>query len=382
MIKVMLSAGEISGDMHGAALAKELKNLNRNIFLFGMGGERMRSAGVELIYDLSSKGTVGIIEILKFLPSIIFGLSKMKRVLKKERPDILVLIDYQGFNMLLAKYAKKLGIKTVYYIAPQEWLWGTPKGIKNVVNTLDKILCIFEDEARIYKSYGGNTVHVGNPNVDAAKAPVSKEDFCRSAGLNPKFPIFGIFPGSRHQEIDILMPIMMRAAKIIKQQIPNSQFVLGLSSIHFKNKVEALLRSEGSQIPVMYGKSHAILNAANVSIAASGTITMEAAILDAPIIMAYKLSALSHFIAKYIVKLRLRYYTMPNILTNKEIIPEFLQEKVSAENIAAKALALFTDKKELDAIKSGYREARAKLGPSGAVKRAASEIFEELRGKV
>lgn len=382
MIKVMLSAGEISGDMHGAALAKELKNLNRNIHLFGMGGERMRAAGVELIYDLSSKGTVGIIEILKFLPSILLGMSKMKRALKKERPDILVLIDYQGFNMLLAKYAKKLGIKTVYYIAPQEWLWGTPKGIRNVVNTLDKILCIFEDEAKTYKDHGGNAVYVGNPNVDAAKTPISKEDFCRSAGLNPKFPVFGIFPGSRHQEIDILLPVMIGAAKIIKRQIPNSQFVVGLSSVHFKNKVEARLKSEGFNVPVIYGKSHAILNASNVSIAASGTITMEAAILDAPIIMAYKLSALSHFIAKYIVKLRLRYYTMPNILTNKEIIPEFLQEKVSAENIAAKTLALFTDKKELDAIKSGYREVRTKLGPTGAVKKAASEIFEELRGKI
>ena len=174
MIKVMLSAGEVSGDIHGAALAKELKILNRNIILFGMGGERMRSAGVELLYDLSSRGTVGIIEILKFLPSILFGISKMKRALKKEQPDLLVLIDYQGFNMMLAKYAKKLGIKTVYYIAPQEWLWGTPKGVKNVANTIDKILCIFEDEAKTYKKYGGNAVYIGNPNVDTTKSIISK----------------------------------------------------------------------------------------------------------------------------------------------------------------------------------------------------------------
>lgn len=382
MIKIMLSAGEVSGDIHGAALAKELRKINSALCLFGMGGEKMRLAGVDIKYDLSAKGTVGIIEVLKFLPSILFGLFKMKRLLKKERPDLLVLIDYQGFNMLLAKYAKRLGIKTVYYIAPQEWLWGTPKGIMNVVNTIDKLLCIFEEEAKAYKNNGGNAIYVGNPNVDTARPASSKEEFCKTAGLNPKFPIFGIFPGSRHQELDALLPVFTSAAALIKRKIPNSQFIIALSSLQFKNKVESHLKRKKIDIPAVYGRSHDILSASNVAIAASGTIIMEAAILNTPAIMAYKISPLTYFIAKYIVKIKLPYFTMPNIIANKMVVPEIMQSDATEQNIADKAAQMLTDPEAVKAIKEGFRQVRSKLGPPGAVKRAAEEIMAELRGKI
>ncbi|MFA5103929.1 MAG: lipid-A-disaccharide synthase [Candidatus Margulisiibacteriota bacterium] len=378
----MLSAGEVSGDIHGAALAKELKKSNSALYLFGMGGEKMRLAGVDIKYDLSAKGTVGIMEVIKFLPSILFGLAKMKKLLKKEKPDILTLIDYQGFNMLLAKYAKKLGIKTVYYIAPQEWLWGTPKGIKNVVETIDKLLCIFEEEAKIYKENGGNAVYVGNPNIDTARPSSSKEDFCKTAGLNPKFPIFGLFPGSRHQELDALLPVFTSAAGLIKKRIPNAQFVIALSSLQFKTKVNSYLQKHKINIPALYGRSHDILSASNVAIAASGTIIMEAAIINTPAIMAYKISALTYLIAKHIVKIKLPYFTMPNIIANKMIVPEIMQSDATECNIAGKAVQMLTDPEEIKAIKEGFRLVRARLGAPGAVKRAAEEIMTELRGKI
>lgn len=382
MIKIMLSAGEVSGDIHGAALAKELKKINSTLRLFGMGGEKMRLSGVEIKYDLSAKGTVGIMEVLKFLPSILFGLYRMKRLLKKEKPDLLVLIDYQGFNMLLAKYAKKLGIKTVYYIAPQEWLWGTVKGIKNVVNTIDKILCIFEEEAKAYKENGGHAVYVGNPNVDTARPGSSKEEFCKTAGLNPKFPIFGLFPGSRHQELDALLPVFTRAAGLIKKRIPNAQFIIALSSLQFKTKVNSYLQARKINIPALYGRSHDILGASNVAIAASGTIIMEAAIINTPAIMAYKISTLTYLIAKYVVKIKLPYFTMPNIIANKMVVPEIMQSEATEQNIADKAVQMLTDPEAIKTIKEGFRQVRAKLGAPGAVKRAAEETMSELRGKI
>lgn len=384
MIKIMLSAGEVSGDIHGAALAKELLKINPSIELFGMGGEKMRAAKVKTICDLTSKGTIGIIEIFKFLPSILLTFFKMKKLLKDENPDALVLIDYQGFNMLLAKQAKKLGIKTIYYIPPQEWLWGKEKGIKDVATTLDKLLCIFEKETEIYKHYGANAVYVGNPNFDTAKPTMSKEEFCAKFSLNPKFPIFGLFPGSRQQEIDTLLPVFIETAHLIKKSIPNSQFVIAISSLNFKEKIEKVVYSEKDKIKilVLYGLSHDILNACNLAIAASGTIITEAVILNTPIIMAYKISKATYFIAKNLLKINLPYLTMPNILINKLVIPEFIQEEANPENIAKKAIEIITSDHENKKMLNEYKNIRNLLGKPGAVKRAAEEIIVELRGKI
>lgn len=382
MIKIMLSAGEVSGDVHGANLARELLKINPKAYLFGMGGEKMKALGVDIKYDITSKGTVGIIEILKYLPFILTALHKMKALLKKEKPDVLVLIDYQGFNMMLAAYAKKLGIKTIYYIAPQEWLWGTAKGVKKVADTITKIFCIFENEADIYKKAGGRIVYIGNPNLDIARPSMSKEMFCQKLELNPKFPIFGLFPGSRMQEIESLLGVLLETEKKIKEKVPNAQFVLSLSSEHFRAKIERIVKEKKSDIKIIYGKSYDILNISNVSIAASGTTLMEAVIIGAPAIMIYRLTKLSYFIAIHILKIKLRYYCMPNILVDREVIPEFIQERVTPDILSRNAIKIFTDPKTLDNMKNGYRKILSKLGTTGAVKRAADEIFAEIRGKI
>lgn len=378
----MLSAGEVSGDVHGSFLAQELKKINPKAYLFGMGGEKMKAQGVDIRYDITSKGTVGIVEIFKFLPFILFALFKIKKILKRERPDILVLVDYQGLNMMLASFAKKLGIKTIYYISPQEWLWGTEKGVKNVANTISKILCIFEDEANIYKKAGGNAVYIGNPNLDIARPSTSKEEFCQNLGLNPRFPIFGLFPGSRLQEIDSLLNILLETSKKIKEKVPNAQFVLSLASEHFREKIETILKKHCVDAKIIYGRSYDILNISNVSIAASGTTLMEAVIIGAPAVMIYKLSRLSYFIGKKILKIKLQYYCMPNILADKEVIPELIQERVTPENLSKVGIKILTDPAALDIMKNGYRQIISKLGTLGAVKRAAKEIFAEIRGKI
>lgn len=382
MIKIMLSAGEVSGDLHGSALADELKKINNRVYLFGMGGEKMRSAGVDIKIDITSRGTVGIAEIIRHIPYLLSAFLKMRSILKKEKPDLLVLIDYQGFNMLLASAAKKIGIKTAYYIPPQEWLWGTKKGVINVANTIGRIISIFEDEARIYKNAGGNVTYVGNPNLDTAKPTMNKDSFCKLLGLNPKFPIFGLFPGSRIQEIEFLLKIVLDASRIIKAKVPNAQFVLSLSSEHFRSDIKKLVAKSGLDIPIIHGHNHNILNSSNISIAASGTTTMEAVILDAPVVTFYKVSQLSYFIGKYILRIGLPFYAMPNILANKEVIPELIQSNLTPENISCSVLRLLTDKNEMAKMKEGFRAIRARMGAPGAVKRAAETIFFELKGKI
>lgn len=382
MIKIAISTGEVSGDIHAGRLAAEIKKINPSVYLFGMGGEKLRLAGCDVKIDITAKGTVGIVEILKFLPSLLHAFFKMKRLIKRERPDLLVLVDYQGFNMMLASYAKKLGIKTVYYIAPQDWLWGTKKGVKKVSGIIGKIISIFEDEYDAYKDAGANVVYVGNPNLDTAKPSMTKDSFCRTFSLNPSFPIFGIFPGSRRQELESLLPSFLAAAKIIKKKVPNSQFVLALSSGHFEEKVGLAIKGCGLDIKVARGKSHDLLAFSNVSIASSGTTIMEAAILDAPVVMAYKLSRLSEFIAKKILRLSIPFYTMPNLIAKEMVVPEITQDAVNAVNIAEASLKLLFDKKEISRVKEGYRFVRSKIGTPGAVKRAAAEILSELRGKI
>jgi lipid-A-disaccharide synthase len=380
MIKVMLSTGEVSGDLHASFLVSELLKLNPSARIFGMAGVKSKAAGVDVRIDLSAKGTVGITEVIRFLPSILLAYFKMKSLLNKERPDLLLLVDYQGFNMLLAKYAKKIGIKTVYYIAPQEWLWGTEKGVRATASLLYKILAIFEDEATAYKKAGANVSYIGNPNLDTIRLSADKTSFCRSFGLNPNFPVIGIFPGSRLQEIKGLLGILLKAADIIRARVPNAQFVLSLSSEHFRKDIEGMIK--GSQIKLIYGKNHDILNASNVSLAASGTVTMEATILGAPIIMAYRISFLSYLIGKYLLKISLPYFSMTNLIAGYEVIPEYVQEKATAENIAAKAIELLTDKSAVSSMKEGYAKALSKFGTPGAVKRAAQQINHELRGKI
>ncbi len=382
MIKIMLSAGEVSGDSHAAALAREIKNLNSSAYLFGMGGEKMRAAGVEVKLDLSAMATVGFSEIIRFLPSIVAAFRKMKRLLRKERPDLLVLVDYQGFNMLLAKYAKKIGIRTVYYIPPQEWLWGTKKGVKDVASSIGKILSIFENEALAYEEAGGNVVFVGNPNLDTSKPTMSKDDFCRFAGINPNFPVLGIFPGSRRQEIESLLPLFLGAAKEIKKQIPNISILLSLSSEHFRSMIEKKTSKSGLPINMIYGKNFDLLNSATVSLAASGTVIMEAAVLDAPVIMAYKVSPLSYLIGKHLIKIRLPYFSMPNLILNSEVVPEFIQGNATIKNIAGRALSLLSDRSRISEMRSGYRRFRMRLGKTGAVKAAAKEVLSELKGRV
>ena len=363
--KIMMSAAEVSADLFGSRLAEELKGCE----LFGMGGEKMRRAGVDVRIDITEKSSIGIVEALRYIPQQLSTLMFLKKMLVREKPDALILIDAQGLNMPLAEFAKSRGIKTIYYIAPQEWLWGTKKGIDKVARTIGLIISIFKKENEIYKAAGGNSFYFGHPLLDVVGSSMGKDNFCGKFGLNPREKIIALCPGSRYHEIKNFFPILLEVAGRMK----GAQFVLPVSSSKFKSEIENKISKLPIRVTIIEGHNYDVLANSDLVIAKSGTIVLESVLLNTPVIMFYKLSPATYWIAKHLLKVKLRYYSMPNILANKTIVPEYVMRDATAENIYNEAVRILADPSK---AKAGYAEVRALLGEKGATAKAAGKILE------
>lgn len=376
--KLMLSAAEVSGDVQGAALAGEIKKIQRDVYLFGMGGERMAAAGVDIKLDITEKSTIGLIEPLKFIPSHIRSLRFLTDLMKKEKPDALIVIDAQGFHVPLVKAARELNIRTVYYIAPQEWLWGTERGVKKIAGAVDLIVAVFKKEYDAYKKAGANVVYFGHPLLDIVAPSHTKERLRLASYVEAGAPFVGLFPGSRRQEIEGLLPIMLDSIKLIKSKLGKVNPLLGLSSLKFKDMVEQMVNEAKVNLSIIEGGTYDTLAACDVCLAASGTILLEAAILGAPIIMMYKISPLSYFIGKYILRIdkKIPYFSMPNILANERVVPEFVMGDANAETISNEVTSLLKDRSRIEKMKDGLFRVKKMLGDPGVVAKAAQSIMD------
>lgn len=376
-LKIMLVAGEVSGDLQGSLLAKSLKVLNPKIKLFGMGGPRMKEAGVDIRFDVLPYASIGIWENAKnyfFTMRRIF--HKMKKVVAEERPSCIVLIDYQGFNLALARFAKKIGIPLVYYIPPQYWAWRISQA-KNVAKLIDKIIAIMPEEEEAYRKAGANVVFAGNPLMDIVKVPYKREDVCKMLILDPNAPVVGLFPGSRFSEVRRLLPVMLSSAEILKSQIPELQFVLPVAAPHLKNEIEISVKKSNLPVKIIDGRSYEVMSVSKLAIICSGLATLEAAILGTPMVVVYRVSFLTGLIAKILLKIPR--VSPPNILARKEVVPELLQEKANPENIARTVYSILQNPEKIKEIKEGLVQAVSRLGPSGAPDRAAEIILEAIK---
>ncbi|MFA6548723.1 MAG: lipid-A-disaccharide synthase [Candidatus Margulisiibacteriota bacterium] len=383
-MKIMVSAGEVSGDVHGTFLVRELKKLDPNIYFFGMGSEKLLAEGVDVKVDISKRGTIGIFEALPNLLPVYFAYLKMVNLMKTERPDLLILVDSQGINMPLARAAKKLEVKTVYYIAPQEWLWGTAKGIKKVSKTIDLIVSIFEKEHAAYKQAGGNSIYFGHPLLDIVKPSMGKEEVRRTlfggVGRNVEgrtVPVVALCPGSRTQEIKGLLPILLKAGELIKKELPEARFIIPAASTEMIKQIFSYI-GEDFRPKAIIGNTYDILAAADLAICASGTINLEASLLGTPNIMVYKLSPLTYFIGKYILKIgeKLKYFSMPNMLLEERAIPELVMEQAEPTVIAREALSILTDQSRQSKMKAAFEKLRVKLGQPGVIEKVARAILK------
>lgn len=375
--KIMFSSGEVSGDMHAAYLAEEIKKIDSQLYLFGMGSERLRACGVDIRCDISKQATIGLLEALPNIANLYSAFLKMKGLLTNEKPDLLILIDSQGFNVPLAKFAKSLGIKTIYYIPPQEWLWGTERNAKKIAETLDLIIAIFYKEYSLYKKLGASVEYFGHPLLDIVRPSLDKNIFCKKYDLSLNSPIISLCPGSRIHEIKNFMPPLLKAAKLLKNKVPDIQFVLPISIKWLNPLIHKAFRRHHFYCTLIQDNKYNALAHSDIVLAASGTINLEACILGIPNLMFYKLSPLSYWIGKNILKIgkKMHFFSMPNLLADEMIVPEIIQNDLTPANLYNKARYLLDNKEK---IKASFNKVISKLGPSGAIHKSAQAILSFL----
>jgi lipid-A-disaccharide synthase len=372
-IPLLLSAGEASGDMYAARLASALAN-RADVKIFGMGGPQMRAAGVDLVMDYDEVAVVGITEIMKHLPSLLKAMEKMVTEAEQRKPALAILTDFPGFHLRLARKLKPRGIRNVYYICPQFWAW-RPWRVNLVRRRFEKALCIFPFEKEFFSKAGVSTEWIGHPLVGTVKATKDRKRLCEENGLQAGRTLVTVLPGSRSAELAHHLPVLQEACARITARMP-VQFLV--AAAHPRD-VE-LLKSgwqPGLKLQVVAGETYNALAAADAAIVSSGTATIESALLDTPMVVVYRVSPLTATLAKPLV--RTPYFAMVNLIAEKRVVPELVQDDFIPEKVSAEILRLLQDPNARSAARTGLAEVRKRLGPPGAVERAADAITGLLR---
>lgn len=364
---VMIVAGEASGDMHGAHLVREMLSIDPALKFYGIGGNKLRGEGVRLLADASEMAVVGLTEVISKLGRILKIMRMMKRSLDEQRPDLVILIDYPDFNLPLARAAKKKGIKVFYYISPQVWAWRKGR-IGQIKQTVNRMAVILPFEVDTYGKEGFQVDYVGHPLLDMVKTDYSKTDLRKKFGLADKITV-GILPGSRMSEVAKLLPELLRAAKIMQKEIPEIQFVLPLADTLEEKAVKDFMSSSDVNVKIISGQTYEVVSCADLALVASGTATLETALLKIPMVIVYKISMLSYMIGRMIVDVN--NIGLANIVAGKTVVPELIQNDACGERIAREALAILKNENRKQEIIKELTAVRARLGEPGAAGRAA-----------
>jgi lipid-A-disaccharide synthase len=374
---ILIIAGEASGDLHGAALVREMKKRRPDLRFTGIGGDRMSEAGVELVRHVREMAFLGFFEVLKHLPFIRKVITEIRGLMKTRRPCAVILIDYPGFNLKIAKEASKRNIPVIYYISPQVWAWGKGR-VRKIARLVGKMIVIFDFEEALYKRAGMDAAFVGHPLKDTVRPASSKNDFFLSEGLDPRRPVLGLLPGSRIQEVRHLLPEMVKAYGVLKSDIPGLQAVLGIApTLSDQTVLPFLDKAEG--VHCVQGRTYEVMAYSTAALVASGTATLETALSGTPMVILYKMSPVSFFIGRLLV--RVENVGLANIVAGKRIVPELLQKDVTAEKIRGAALPLLTDKTVRQSVRRELAGVAKKLGPPGASERAAEQVLEFLSSR-
>ena len=367
---LLLSAGEASGDMYAARLATALQQ-RANLDIFGMGGPQMRAAGVDIVTDYSEVSVVGITEILSHLPSLIHAMRRLVAEAERRKPAFAILTDFPGFHLRLSRKLKGRGIKNIYYICPQFWAW-RPWRVRVVRRRFAQALCIFPFEEKFYADAGVPVKFIGHPLVGAVHASLDRQAFCRERSLDPQKNLVAILPGSRAAELRQHLPLLREACLMIHRESP-AQFVLAAAP---GSNVTSLQDGWPPEIPVrvVLGQTYNALAAADAAIVSSGTATIEAALLDVPMVVVYRVTPLTALLAKPLV--RTPFFSMVNLIAGKRAVPELIQNDFTPARVAAEILRLLNDQSARASLRHDLAEVRQRLGPPGAVERAADAILQ------
>lgn len=373
--KIMIVAGEASGDLHGSRVVEAMKRLDPELHVYAVGSERLRRAGAEMIVDSSELSVVGITEVFARMGNLLKAYWQVKKFIQMSGLSLLILIDFPDFNLLLARAANGAGVPILYYISPQVWAW-RPGRVKTIARRVKKIAVIFPFEVPIYRKAGLDVEFVGHPLLDLLGS--NRQDLYIPEKMEGD-PLVALLPGSRPGEVQRLLPEMAWAAKILTATKPGARFILPAAPTVKVQELEKFLPHDSVPISVIEGKTYEALMAANLAVVASGTATLETAILGKPMVIAYRVSPLSYWVGRAMVKVD--WVGLVNIVAGRKVVPELLQGEARGERIAAEVLRILDDEPYRKEMLGGLAEVREKLGTPGAAERVARMALEMIRNQ-
>jgi lipid-A-disaccharide synthase len=371
----MISCGEPSGDMYAAELARQIRAEEPAAVITGFGGERLRAAGAHLLGDFSGLSVTGLLEVVRILPRTLTIYRRLVAAAKADRPDVFVAIDFPDFNFRLARAMRGLGVPVVYYISPQLWAW-RPGRMKTMRRLADRVLVIFPFEERIYQDAGVPVEWVGHPLLDVMPPSRPGSEIAAEFGLRPDKPIVALLPGSRRNEVSAILPDLVTASQEIRRRLPECQFVLARAPHVSADLLQPLERLDPPAV-VVEGRTDDVLEVADVALVASGTVTVQAALHECPMVVVYRLSPLTYQLGRRFVNVDT--FAMANLVAGKRVVPELIQDDFTPERVAAEALAILTDPERRAAMRRELAEVRKRVGSTGASGRAARAVLQVAR---
>jgi lipid-A-disaccharide synthase len=374
--RLLLSCGEASGDLYAGALTRELLMIDPGLSIAGLGGPQFAAAGGRLVDDYRDLAVTGLIEWIPKLPRLLAARRRLVEAARAHRPDALILIDFSGFNLRLAPSIKRLGVPIVYYISPQ--IWASRAGRLAAIRAVaDRMLVIFPFEEAIYQQAGVPVEFVGHPLIELARPSVGRELFLSRLGLVTSAPTVAILPGSRPAEVSRILPDLFAAAGRIRRDVPGAQFVVARAP-QLQDSLFDVVRAAGpGGFTVVEGDTDTVLASADVALMASGTATVQSALHDTPMVIVYRMSALSYRLARRLVKLDT--IGMVNLIAGEKIVPELVQDAFTPDAVAREAVSMLTDREHAARVRRGLARVRERLGGPGASRRAAEAIMRVVR---
>ncbi len=372
-MRILLSCGEASGDLYAGALVRELRALAPDVDVFGLGGPRFADAGGRQIGDYREFSVNGLFEVIGKLPKLNAARTTLVASAAATPPDVFVPIDFWGFNYRLAQAMRKRGVPVVYYISPQLWA-SRPWRMRSMREIASRVLVIFPFEEAIYRKAGVPVEFVGHPLVELTRAATSRQQFLEARGLTADAPTVAILPGSRVNEVSRILPDLAAAAAIIRAKLPDAQFLVARAPNLPDALFEPLRRAQLPRMLIVDGDTDTVLASSDVTLTASGTATVQAALHDTPMVIVYRVSPLTYALGRRL--LTVDTFGMVNLIAGRRIVPELIQHDFTPEAVAREALSMLTDPGRAARIRDGLREVRHKLGSAGASHRAAKSILE------
>lgn len=380
---VMILAGEASGDLHGARLVSAMLAQRPELSFSGMGGRELRRVGVDVLFDNKKIAVVGLAEIVSHLPDLLAARKILRTAIAHKRPALLILIDFPDFNLMLGKYAQKLGVPVFYYITPQVWAWRSGR-VKTIAARVDRIGVILPFEEQFFRERGLKAQYVGHPLLDSVKTSMDRVTFCRHYQIESGKLCIGLLPGSRKKEIVRLLPVLLQSAMYLQKSQAGKEelvFLIPLASTISKEDLSQNGLDEygaALDIRLIRENRHDMMAACDAAVVASGTVTLEMALLDTPMLVIYKVSNFTHRMGKMLVNKDLKHFSLVNLIAGREVVPELLQDEVNPQRIGSVLAALLFDTKRRATMLRGLKEVRQRMGDPGASQKAASLALELL----